>query len=141
MNFDRRAIQAHALDADGQDLLGLQPCEDSVQDPRFAPTVHSGVDGVPVAEVLGQSAPLAAVLYRIKESVDQLQVGQAYVAALARQAIGDTIELLLGEFHAQRAYLVAAAGQLVLTDSRRFLLSFAATRPLENLAKPIKEAY
>ena len=96
MKFDRRALQAHALDADGQDLLGLQPSEDPVQDPRFAPAVHAGVDGVPVSEVPGQPSPLTAMLYHIMESVDQLQIGQAYVAALARQAIGDAIELLLG---------------------------------------------
>jgi len=53
---------------------------------------------VPVAEVPGQPAPLAAVLYDLKESVDPWQVGQAHVAPLRREAIGDALELLLGEF-------------------------------------------
>jgi hypothetical protein len=96
MNFDRRAIQAHAFDAHGQDLLGLQPRKDPIQDPRFAPSVHAGVDRVPAAETLWWPAPLSAMFDHIEEGIDQLQVGQTHVAALARQAVGDAIELLLG---------------------------------------------
>jgi hypothetical protein len=68
--------------------------------------------------MLGQTAPLAPMFHHIEQSVDQLQVGQTHVAALARQALGDAIELLLGWFHTQREHLVAAFGQLVLTDPR-----------------------
>lgn len=96
MNFDRRAVQTHALDTHREDLLGLQPRKDPIQDPRFAPPVHPGVDRVPAAEMLGQTTPLAAMFHHIEQSVDQLQVGQTHVAALARQAVGDAIELVLG---------------------------------------------
>jgi len=96
MNFDRRAVQAHALDTHSEDLLSLQPRKDSIQDPRFAPSVHPGVDRVPATEVLGKPAPLAAMFHHIEQRVDQLQIGQTHVAALARKAVGDAVELLLG---------------------------------------------
>lgn len=40
--------------------------------------------------------------------------GQTHIAALARRAGGDAIELLSGYFHAQREYLAVAFNQLVL---------------------------
>ena len=96
MNFDRRAVQAHVLDTHSEDLLSLQPRKDPIQDPRFAPPVHPGVDRVPVTEVIGKSSPLAAMFHHIEQGVDELQIAQTHVAALARQAVGDVLELLLG---------------------------------------------
>jgi hypothetical protein len=42
---------------------------------------------VPVAKVLWQAAPFAAVLGHIKQGVEQLQIGHAYVTALPRQTV------------------------------------------------------
>ena len=60
--------------------------------------------------MLGQTTPLAAMFHHIEQSVDQLQIGQTHVAAPARQAVGDAIELWLGLFLALREYLVGAFG-------------------------------
>ena len=101
MHFNRGAVQAHMRLVDGQDLLLLQPGEDSVQHPRFAPAVHARVDGVPVTKVFGQAAPFAAMLHHIKEGIEQLQIGHAHVAPLPRQAIGNLAILTLGKLHSR----------------------------------------
>jgi len=55
------AVEARGLDPDPDHLLPLQVPEHAVQNPLLRPPVHARVDGVPVAEVLRQAAPLAAV--------------------------------------------------------------------------------
>ena len=48
-----------------------------------------GVDAVPIAEALGQSAPLTSVLGHIQERVQELQMGDAYIAdTLTAEALG-----------------------------------------------------
>jgi hypothetical protein len=54
---------------------------------------------VPSAEALGQSAPLATVLGNIKDRIQDLQVRQANIAALSRQAMLDALILGFSEFH------------------------------------------
>jgi len=99
VNFDGGAVQAHVFYSDGQDLLFLQPGKDPVQDARLAPSVHPRVDRMPVAQMLGQAAPLATMLDHIKQSIEKLQIGHADIAALSRQAISDTLILTLSELH------------------------------------------
>ena len=99
MYFDRRAVQADPFDPDRQDLLLLQPGKDPIQHARLAPTVHPCIDGMPVAQMLGQAAPFAAVLSHIQQGVEQLQIGHAHVAALSRQTISDPLILTLAYFH------------------------------------------
>jgi len=89
------------FDADGQDLLLLQPGKDTVQDPGLAPAAHPCVDGMPIAQMLGQTAPFAAMLNHIQQGVEQLQIGHAHIAALTRQTISDALKLALSEFHAR----------------------------------------
>src|ERR1700690_3250030 len=99
MYFDDRAVEADRLDPDSNELLMLQFLEQSVQHPGLGPTVHSGIDSVPVAEALGQRAPLAAVLRDVQDRVDDLKIGERDIAALYRQKRLDPIELLRGDFH------------------------------------------
>lgn len=102
MNFDRGAVQAHVLKAQGQDLLLLQAGKDPVQDPRLTPAVHPGVDSMPVAKMLWQAAPFATVFHDVKQGVEQLQIGHAHIAALPRQAISNTLKLTLCDLHARQ---------------------------------------
>ena len=102
MDFDGGRIQAHGLDADAHDLLALQLLEDVIQHPALGPAIHAGVDGMPISEALGQAAPLAAVLGDIEQSVQQLQVVELHVAALAGKTGGNTLVLRFGDLHAGR---------------------------------------
>jgi len=94
--FDGRAIQAHVFDVDGQDLFLLQSGKDPIQDAGLAPAIHPRIDGVPIAKMLRQTAPFAAMLDNIQQRVKQLQIGDADVAALAWQAISNALKLVLG---------------------------------------------
>ena len=96
MDFDGRAVQTHVFNVNGQDLLFLEPGKDAIQDAGFAPAIHSRVDGMPIAEMLWQTTPFAAMLNDIQQRVEQFQIGHADVASLAWQAIGNPLKLALG---------------------------------------------
>jgi len=102
MHFDGGAVQAHLFNPDGQDLLLLQPGKDAVQHPGLAPAVHPRVDRMPVAKMPRQPSPFATMLHHIEQSVEQLQIGHAHIAALPRQAISDALKLTLGNLHAHQ---------------------------------------
>lgn len=99
MHFDGGAVQAHMLDPDGQDLLLLQPGKDPVQNTGLAPAVHPRIDGMPVAQTLGQATPFATMLDHIKQRIEQLQIRHAHIAPLSRQAISNSLILTLCDFH------------------------------------------
>jgi hypothetical protein len=101
--FDGSRIQAHGLDADAHDLLALQLLEDLIQHPVLGPAIHASVDGMPISEAFGQSAPLAAVLSDVEQRIQQLQVIQLYVAALTRKTGGNTLVLRFGDLHASQS--------------------------------------
>jgi hypothetical protein len=100
MDFDGGRIQAHGLDANAHHLLALQLLEDPIQHAVLGPAVHAGVDGVPRSEAFGPAAPLAAVLGHIEQGVQQLQVVDLYVAALAGKSGGNMLILRFGDLHA-----------------------------------------
>lgn len=100
MHFHDGRVHRNRLDANADQLLTLQLFEDRVEHAVLRPTVHAGVDGVPVAKALGQAAPLAALLGDIEDGVQNRQVRQTDVAALARQDGLDTAVLLLCDLHA-----------------------------------------
>ncbi|GAA4406015.1 hypothetical protein GCM10011450_14550 [Advenella faeciporci] len=45
-----------------------------IKNTSLCPAVHARVNGVPVPESLGQTAPLAAMLGHIKDGIDYLQI-------------------------------------------------------------------
>jgi hypothetical protein len=61
------------------------------------------MDRVPIAEALGHSAPLAAMLGHLQDRVQNLQVGQTDIASLARKAILDLLVPRSGDFHTRTA--------------------------------------
>ena len=99
MHFDHGAVQRHGFDLDADDLLALEALEDAVEHSGLAPAVHARVDGVPVAEVLRQPAPLAALLGHMQDGVEHAEVGQADVPPLPRQAVFNLAILHFGDFH------------------------------------------
>lgn len=99
MHLDDGRVQLDGFDLEAHDLLPLQALEDALQHAALGPAVHARIDGVPVAETLGQSAPLAALLSHVQQCVEHLQVGETNIAPLPRQAGFDTTVLCLGDFH------------------------------------------
>ena len=99
MHFDDGAVQANRLDLDAHDLNMLQLREHAIEHAILGPAIHARVDGVPIAESLGQPAPLATVLGHVQDRIDYAQIRMADVAALLGQAVLDLAVLLFGDFH------------------------------------------
>lgn len=104
MNLYHRAIQRDRLDPDANDLCALQLRKHAIHHATFGPAVHPRVDRVPSAETLRQSAPLAAMLGEVKNRIEHLQVRQADVAALSRQAMLDLMILWASVISITRVY-------------------------------------
>src|SRR4051812_23815031 len=100
MHLDARRVERDCLDADANNLRLLQFLEQSIEYASLGPTIHSGIDRVPIAKTLRQSAPLAAVFGHEQDGVDHLQVAQADIASLPGQTVFDLGELLGGDLHA-----------------------------------------
>ena len=99
MHLYRGTVQGHRFDLDTDDLILLQLREHPIQHAALGPAIHAGVDGVPVAEPLGQAAPFATLLGDIQDRLQHPQIGQAHVAALSRQTVLDQAVLRVGDFH------------------------------------------
>ena len=101
MHLDCGTVQTDGFDLDADDLSMLQLRKYPIQHTVLRPPIHSGVDGVPVAESPGQTAPFAALLGNVQERVQHPQIGQAHVAALGRQTVLDQAVLRFGNFHSR----------------------------------------
>lgn len=99
MNLDDGTIQGHGFDRDADDLRLLQLGKDAIEHPTLCPPVHARIDGVPVAELLGETAPFASLLGNIQDGVEHLQIVECDIAALGRQTSFNVTILSLGEFH------------------------------------------
>ena len=111
MHFDDGAVQADRIDLDTHDLSMLQAFKDSIEHPRLRPAVHAGVDGVPVAKTLRQSAPLATMLCHVQDRIDYAQIRMTDIATLLGQAVFDLAVLLFADFHARIMPYVYASVQ------------------------------
>jgi hypothetical protein len=98
MYFDDGAVQANRLDPDAYDLSMLQLLEYAIEHSVLGPAIHARVDGVPIAESLGQPAPLATVLRHVQNRIDYAQIRMADIAALLGQAVLDLAVLRFGDF-------------------------------------------
>lgn len=119
MHLDAGAVQRHRFDLDAHHLRLLQFLEHAIHDARLRPAIHPRVDGVPVAEPLGQTAPLAAVLCDVQDCIQHIQVGEADVAPLRGQTMLDLGELRWRDFHAWIFSQPARQSQIVLTRPSR----------------------
>ncbi|KVK83300.1 hypothetical protein WS91_06915 [Burkholderia sp. MSMB1498] len=99
MNLHDRAIQRYRFNSDANNLCVLQLREHSVQYAVARRTIHARVDSMPATEAWRQAAPFTSVLSNIEERVEHLQVRQAHIASLSRQAMFDLFELGFGDFH------------------------------------------
>ena len=92
-------VHLDGLNLDVDDLFFLQTLEYLVQNAVLRPTVHARINGVPRAESLGQSAPLASLFSNVEQSIEKLQVRYLHVAPLTRQLRLDPLILGLGDLH------------------------------------------
>src|ERR1035441_4061740 len=99
MHFDDGGVQFDGRDLDTHDLLALQLLKDAIQNAVLGPAVHAGINGVPVAETLGKSAPFAALLGDIQDRVQHREIAQAHIAALTGKTGLDATVLSLGNLH------------------------------------------
>src|SRR5450631_2747800 len=105
-------VQLDGFDPDAHDLLPLQLFKDAVQRAILRPAVHAGIDGVPIAEALGQPTPLASLLGHIQNRVQYRQVRHADIATLTRQTGLYAKVLRLCDLHKNR---IPRKYRLVLT--------------------------
>src|SRR5687767_7751706 len=101
MHFDGGTVQGNGFDLDTDDLIVLQLREYPIQYAASGPPIHAGIDRVPVAEPLGQTAPSAALFRDVQDGVQHPQIGQAHVAALCRQTVLDQAILRFGNLHSR----------------------------------------
>ena len=57
----------------------LELLEYPVQDAPLGPTIHPGVDGMPIAKPAGQPPPLAALFGNVKDGIEYLRVSEHWV--------------------------------------------------------------
>ena len=84
MNLDHGTVQRYRLDPDANNLRLLQLLKHPIQHTTFAPAVHAGVDGVPITEALGQTAPLATMLGHVQNGIQYAQIAETDIASLKR---------------------------------------------------------
>ena len=99
MDLDDGAVQSDGFDFHAEDLCVLQLGKDAIQHPALRPTIHARIDGVPVAEPLGQTTPFAPLLGDVQNGVEHLQIVERHIAALRRQPRRDVAILGVGDFH------------------------------------------
>ena len=99
MNLHHGAVQRYRLDPDAHDPGLLQLPEHPVEHTALAPAIHARIDRMPIAEPLGQAAPLAALLGHIQDGIQNTEVGQTHVAPLRGQAARDLFVLGAVDFH------------------------------------------
>ena len=69
MDLDDGTVQGDGFDLHADDLSVLQLSKYAIQHPALRPTIHASIEGVPVAEPLGQTAPFAALLGDVQDGV------------------------------------------------------------------------
>ena len=98
MDLDDGTVQGDGFDLQADDLSVLQLGKYAIQHPALRPTIHASIDGVPVAEPLGQTAPFAPLLGDVQDGVENMQIVERHVAAWRRQTRRDVAILCVGDF-------------------------------------------
>ena len=99
MHFHRGAVQRADLHLDRNDLHRLHRFKDTRQNSLSGPPAHPRINRVPVAVLLGQSAPLGTILRNVKDGIEDFQIAVGQAAAMLGKAMGDAIIVLLGQAH------------------------------------------
>src|ERR1700732_4440403 len=138
MHLDCGTVQADGFDLDADNRSMLQLRKSPIEHAALRPAIHSGVDGVPVAESPGQTAPFATLLGNEQDRVQDSQIGQAHIAALGRQTVLDQAVLRFADFPSRS---ISPFQGLVLTRPSAIpLMSAASSTPRQLIIATRKSA-
>ena len=98
MDLDDGTVQGDGFELHAEDLRVLQLGKDAIQHPALCPTIHARIDGVPVAESLGEPAPFAPLLGHVQDGIAYVQIVERHVAAWGRLTRRDWAILCVGDF-------------------------------------------
>ncbi len=104
VNLDDSAVKRKNLDFDGNEPLALKPLKNFGEDAIFAPPIHAGINGMPVAEFFWETPPLAAIFHDIEDSIENLAIIQGNISPLSGEAIGNAFILFFGYVHGGQVY-------------------------------------
>ena len=102
MDRDDGTVHGHGVDLHAEDRRVVHRCTYAIQHPALRPTIHARIDGVPVAEPLGQAAPWAPLLGDVHDGVQHVQIVERHVAAWRRQIQLELAILCVGDFQVRR---------------------------------------
>jgi glyoxylase-like metal-dependent hydrolase (beta-lactamase superfamily II) len=89
----------HDFEPQPDEPQSLHLLEHTVEHPRFRPAMHPRIYGIPGAEAARKRLPLTVILRQPKNGIDDDDVLQPHVAALARQIRLYQRELFSSDFH------------------------------------------
>ena len=98
MDLDDGTVQGDGFEPHADDLCVLQLGKDAIQHPALCPPIHARIDGVPVAESLGEPAPFALLLGDVQDGIEYVEIVERHVAAWGRQTRRDVAILCVGDF-------------------------------------------
>lgn len=99
MNLDDNAVERKNLAFDNNEPFALKPLKNFGEGAIFTPPIHSGINGVPVAEFFWGSPPVAAILRDVGDSIEKREIMQREVSPSVRKAIGNAFILFFGYGH------------------------------------------
>ena len=102
MDRDDGPVQGDGFDRPAEDLRVVPLCKYAIQHHALRPPIHARIEGVPVAEPRGQTAPCAPLRGDVHDGVEHVQIVERHVAALRRQTRLDVAILGVGDFPIRR---------------------------------------
>ena len=102
MNLDAGAIERNNADFNGNKPFALQSFKNFCKSTVFTPSVHSSIDGVPVAEFFWETPPLAPIFCDIEYRIKDIEIVQRNVSPLAGKATGNALILFFGYGHGNK---------------------------------------
>lgn len=99
MDLDACAIKRNDVNFNRNEPFALQSFKNSCKSAVFTPSVHSSIDGVPVAEFFWETPPLATIFRDIEYRIKDIEIIQRNVSALAGKAVCDAFIVFFGYGH------------------------------------------
>jgi hypothetical protein len=102
MHLDDSGIETESLDPDTHYSLSLEFLKHSIEDTRFGPGPHTGVDGMPDSKLFREATPFTAIFCYIENSIEDMEVRVTSMITRRRKTVSDFAILPFVNFHAAR---------------------------------------
>jgi len=99
MHFDDGAVERDRFHLDPDHLFLLEPHENPVKDTVFAPSVHAGVNTMPIAKFFGETSPLTPMFCNIQNRVENKKIVEIDITSLTWKAVSYSFVLFTGYLH------------------------------------------